>query len=110
MGKMTVGQMLAHCQKPIGVAEGTHKLKRSLLGKLVGSFVKTMLYNDKPFKRDLPTDKSFIMTGNDKDFETEKNKLLEMINNFTEQNMVDTPHPFFGNLPMSNGAEEPGNI
>ena len=97
-GKMTVGQMLAHCQKPIGVAEGTHKLKRTFIGKLLGPLVKSILYNDKPFKRELPTDKSFIMTGTEKEFEKEKSTLLEMINNFTEQNMVDTPHPFFGKL------------
>ena len=97
-GKMTVGQMLAHCQMPIGVAEGTHKLKRTFIGKLLGPLVKSILYNDKPFKRELPTDKSFIMTGTEKEFEKEKSTLLEMINNFTEQNMVDTPHPFFGKL------------
>jgi hypothetical protein len=97
-GKMNVNQMLAHLQMPIGVAEGTHQLKRSFIGILFGRMAKPMLYNDKPFKRNLPTDKSFIMTGNDKDFETEKKKLLEMISHFTEQNMVDTPHPFFGKL------------
>ena len=97
-GKMNVGQMLAHCQMPIGVAEGTHKLKRTFIGKLLGPLVKSILYNDKPFKRELPTDKSFIMTGIEKEFEKEKSTLLEMINNFTEQNMVDTPHPFFGKL------------
>ena len=97
-GKMTVGQMLAHCQMPIGVAEGTHKLKRTLIGRILGPLAKGILYNNKPFKRHLPTDKSFLMTGIDKNFETEKNRLLELIHNFTEENMVDTPHPFFGRL------------
>ena len=97
-GKMTVGQMLAHCQVPIGVAEGTHKLKRTFIGRIFGPIAKPMLFNDKPFKRNLPTDKSFIMTGAEKDFYMEKGKLLTAINNFTEANMVNEPHPFFGKL------------
>ena len=96
-GKMDVGQMLAHCQMPIGVAEGTHKLSRSLIGRLFGPFARKMLYNDKPFSRNLPTDRTFVMKDS-KDFEREKQKLIEMINQFTEQNMVNEPHPFFGKL------------
>ena len=56
-----------------------------------------MLYNDQPFKKHLPTDKSFIMKEI-KDFELEKKKLLDMLNRFTEANMIDEPHPFFGKL------------
>ncbi len=96
-GKMNVAQMLAHCRMPIGVAEGTHKLKRTFIGRIFGPIAKKMLYNDKPFKRHLPTDPSFIMK-NEKDFEKEKQGLIAMINNFTEAGMVDTPHPFFGKL------------
>lgn len=96
-GKMNVGQMLAHLQMPIGVGLGTHHIKRSFIGFIFGPIAKKMLYNDKPFQKNLPTDKSFIMTDA-KDFEKEKQRLIEMINNFTEPNMVNTPHPFFGKL------------
>lgn len=96
-GKMTVAQMLAHCQMPIGVALGDHKLKRTFIGILFGPMAKKMLYNDTPFKRHLPTDRSFIMKE-PKDFEQEKKDLLNMINRFTEINMIDEPHPFFGKL------------
>ena len=96
-GKMNVGQMLAHLQMPIGVALGNHKLKRTFIGILFGPMAKKILYNDKPFKRNLPTDKSFIMQEA-KDFEQEKKKLLDMISKFTETNMIDEPHPFFGKL------------
>ena len=97
-GKMNVGQMLAHLQVPIGVAEGTNKIKRTLFGRIVGPLAKSILYNTKPFKHSLPTDPSFVMIRNEKDFETEKQKLLEMVNNFTEANMVAETHPFFGKL------------
>ena len=96
-GKMNVAQMLAHCRMPMGVAEGTHKLSRTFIGIIFGPIAKKMLYNDKPFKRNLPTDKSFVMKAS-KDFEKEKQGLITMINNFSEQNMVDEPHPFFGKL------------
>ncbi len=96
-GKMDVAQMLAHCQMPMGVALGKHKLKGSFIIKLLGPFFKKTLYNDKPFKRSLPTDKSFVITDA-KDFEKEKNSLIDMINSFTEGNMTSEPHPFFGKL------------
>jgi hypothetical protein len=96
-GKMNVGQMLAHCQVPIGVADGTHKLKRTLMGRLLGPMIKSILYNDKPFKHNLPTDRSFVMTDA-KDFEKEKQKLLGMVRNFSETNIVNETHTFFGKL------------
>jgi len=97
-GRMNVSQMLAHVQMPIGVAEGKHKLPRTLFGRIVGPLVKSIIYNNKPFKRSLPTDRSFVMTGREKEFEKEKQTLINMINNFSEQTMVDEPHPFFGKL------------
>ncbi len=97
-GKMNVAQMLAHLQQPIGVAEGVHKLPRTLFGRIFGSIAKPIFYNENPFKRNLPTDPSFVMIGSEKDFETEKRKLLEMISNFTDKNIVNEVHPFFGKM------------
>lgn len=96
-GKMDVAQMLAHVQMPLGVGIGAHKLSRSFIGRVLGGFIKPILYNDKPFKRGLPTARTFIMKDQ-KDFETEKKKLLEMIQNFKEENIVTAPHPLFGKL------------
>jgi hypothetical protein len=97
-GKMNVGQMLAHVQVPIGVAEGTNKIKRTLFGRIVGPLAKPVIYSNKPFKRSLPTDPSFVMIGNEKNFEVEKQKLLEMVSNFSEKNIVNEVHPFFGKM------------
>jgi hypothetical protein len=97
-GKMNVSQMLAHLQVPIGIADGTQKLKRTFFGRIVGPMVKSILYSDKPFKRSLPTDPSFVMFGSEKDFETEKKKLLVMVNNFSEVTIVNETHVFFGKL------------
>jgi hypothetical protein len=85
-GKMEVAQMLAHCQVPLGVATGDHKLKGGFFLRLIGPLFKNQLYNDKPFKRDLPTDNSFKKTDT-RDFEVEKQKLTGMIHHFSETTM-----------------------
>ena len=97
-GKMNVAQMLAHLQVPIGVADGSQKLKRTFFGRIVGPMVKSIIYNEKPFKRSLPTDPSFVMTGSEKDFEAEKSKLMAMVSNFSEASIVNETHTFFGKL------------
>lgn len=96
-GKMNVGQMLAHCQMPLGVGLGVHTIPRRFIGRLLGPLIKGVLYNNKPFKHGLPTDRSFVMT-NEKDFEKEKQGLLKMVTTFSETTLVDKPHPLFGKL------------
>ncbi len=97
-GKMDVAQMLAHVQIPMGVALGTTTVKGNWLMKLILPMFKKMLYDEKSWKQGLPTDKTFIMTGLDKNFENEKSLLLEKINRFTESNMINEKHPVFGKL------------
>ena len=96
-GKMNVSQMLAHCQMPLGVATGKHTLKGNFMLRLIGPLFKKQLFNDTPFKRNLPTDKSFIIV-NPQDFEKEKQNLIDMVNSFSETTMSGEPHPFFGKL------------
>lgn len=97
-GKMDVAQMLAHLQMPMGVAIGSHTLNANPLLKLIMPLFKKALYDEKPWKPGLPTDKTFIKTGLAFDFETEKKKLLEMIAGFIEENMRNDKHPLFGRL------------
>lgn len=96
-GKMNASQMLAHCQKPLGVATGSHTLKPNFFLSIIGKLFKKQLYNDKPFKRNLPTDKSFIITDQ-RELDAEREKLIKMISDFSESNMSGKPHPFFGKL------------
>lgn len=97
-GKMNVAQMLAHLQMPMGVALGTNTVKGNWFMKLILPLFKKMLYDEKPWKQGLPTDKTFVMTGTEKDFTTEKNLLLDKVSRFTETNMVNEKHPVFGKL------------
>lgn len=94
---MNVEQMLAHAQLPIGVAFGTHQPNINLFFKIIGPLFKSVLYNDKPYKHSLPTDKTYIVTDQ-KNFETERNKLVEMLNEFNEANITNIIHPAFGKM------------
>jgi len=96
-GKMDVSQMLAHVQLPISCAYGTHQVKGGFLLKLVGPLVKGILYNEKPYKQGLPTDKSYVITDA-KNFASEKQNLLEKLSRFSSENIVLEKHPVWGKL------------
>jgi len=103
-GKMNVSQMLAHCQVPIQVGLGEVKLKRNLFGILFGKMAKKTVMSDKPFKKSLPTDPSFVIKD-DRNFDAERSKLMSLIekwHNGGAEGLTKEPHPFFG--PMT--AEE----
>lgn len=104
-GKMNVAQMLAHLQIPMGVALGTNTVKGNWLMKLILPLFKKKLYDETPWKQGLPTDKSFVMTGLEKDFDTEKNQLLEKINQFSESAIIGEKHPVFGKLTKENWSK-----
>ncbi len=95
-GKMDVAQMFNHCQFPLKIAlkKDHPKLKPSLLAKL---FFKKAMYNDKPWKKNLPTHSKLKVVA-PKEFESEKGKLLELVTEFSNQRDKKEwdPHPMFG--------------
>ncbi|WP_109097933.1 DUF1569 domain-containing protein [Aquimarina sp. AU58] len=95
-GKMNVSQMFHHCQFPLKIAlkKDHPKLKPNILAKLL--FKKSM-YNDKPWRKNLPTH-SKLKVVEQKDFETEKEKLLHLVTEFSSQRDKKEwePHPIFG--------------
>ena len=104
-GKMNVSQMLAHVQLPIHIAFGTHQPKGSFLLRLIGPLFKSKLWDENPYKRSLPTDPTFIMTNSEKEFESEKSALLELIDKFSEESLVSEKHPVFGKLTKDNWSK-----
>ena len=76
-GKMQVAQMLAHCKQAFKVPLTDKPMPRMLLGSLLGWMVKSKLYNETPWKQGLPTSPDFVIKDL-RDFETEKNALLEL--------------------------------
>jgi hypothetical protein len=104
-GKMNVAQMLSHLQLPIAIAYGTHQPKGSFLLRLLGPLFKSKLWDDKPYKQGLPTDPTFVMTGAEKNFEKEKQILLDLVNRFSESTVVGERHPIFGKLTKENWSK-----
>jgi len=101
-GKMNVEQMLAHTRIPLMVAYGrTAMSKRGLISFLFGKVAKKqMITENLPFKKNLPTDKYFIIP-NPEAFEKEKSALIENVKLFLEKGpdaITKEPHGFFGKL------------
>ena len=103
LGKMDVAQMLAHCSAALEVAVCDKNPPRIFIGRILSPFFKSLFYGPKPFKKNSPTDKSFIITDQ-RDFEKEKAKLTELITRFSkggESKVTKHHHSFFGKLtPM----------
>lgn len=99
-GKMTVSQMMEHCQAPIKVAFGELTLKQNLIGLLFGRIAKKKLVEDKPFDPNIPTAKEFIIT-HEPDFDVAKTALIDRVSRFQQGPSVikNLKHPFFG--PMT---------
>ncbi len=99
-GKMNVSQMLAHCKAAFGVPLSEKPMKRSMLGLMLGWAFKSKLYNESPWKQNLPTAPSFIIKD-EREFEKEKQELTNLINRFYTKghgNVGKFPHPMFGSF------------
>lgn len=98
-GKMDVSQMLKHCQLPLEVANGNLELntKMGFFKKLLFKAFKPLMYNDKPWKKNLDTPKQFRVTDV-QEFNEQKEKLTSIISDFSEKaNVTEWPaHPLFG--------------
>lgn len=78
-GKMTVSQMLAHCNVAYDMIYSDKYPKPNPLKKfLLRTFLKPILVNDKPYKPGSPTSKDFKIVDQ-MDFELEKSKLIAHI-------------------------------
>jgi hypothetical protein len=99
-GKMNVSQMLAHCQAPLQVALGDKKIKQSIVGVLFGGIAKRQLLKPGEFKKNLPTDPSFLVKD-ERNFDEAKNKLVSLIRQFNSADpriIASKRHPFFGRM------------
>ena len=79
-GKMTVDQMLAHCNITYEMIYETekHKKPNAIAKWILKTFVKLKVTNDKAYKPNLPTSPAFVIT-NKKNFEDEKKRLIGFI-------------------------------
>lgn len=97
-GTMDVAQMLAHCSLVMEMSLGDRTPKAPMIMKLAGRFMKPIVASEKPFKQNMPTDKSFVVSDS-KEFEKEKARLLALINRMQAGGagyMHNRKHAFFG--------------
>lgn len=101
-GKMTVSQMLEHCQQPIKVPFGMLHLKPTWMSFFFGKMVKKQMMAQETFRKDLPTVKEFRIVK-EPNFEAAKTELIELIERFAKEGHASikvTKHPFFGEMTM----------
>lgn len=97
-GTMNVAQMLAHCSAFQDIALGNSFPPRYWLGRLIGRFVNSIFYNDKPVPHNMSTIPTILILV-ERDFMTEKEKLKQKILTFQSngpEKCSSHPHPFFG--------------
>lgn len=78
-GKMSVAQMLAHCNVTYEtVYEDKHKKPNAIMSFILKAFVKKVVVSETPYKRNNPTAPHYIIS-NQKDFDIEKQRLIDHI-------------------------------
>ncbi len=78
-GKMSVDQMLAHCNVTYEMAyENIHKKPNAFIKFVLKMLVKNVVVNEKPCAKNNKTAPQFIMKGC-KDFDLERKKLMDYV-------------------------------
>lgn len=106
-GKMKVEQMLAHLCLSFQANFGIIQLKRDLLLSTVFKpIARRILLGEKPFKKNMPTDKKVLPKGQ-VDFSEEKQKVIEMIKKYAIQGpeiISKNPHNILGKITPQQSA------
>lgn len=100
-GKMEVAQMLAHAGNGLEMALGIIHPKRILIGRIIGPLLRKKYLDEQPFDHSSPTSAELVTLGHSKNFDTEKQRLIELVKKFSsggEAVATTHPHPFFGPL------------
>lgn len=83
-GKMSVAQMLAHCNVSYEmVYDNIHPKPGALMQVMLKLFAKSTVVGNKPYKKNLQTAPQFVIKD-EKDFEKEKNRLISYLNKTQE--------------------------
>lgn len=99
-GTMDSAQMLLHCAIGLEAATGDRPLKQAFLGKLVTPFIRKFVLGTQPFRRNVPTDPTFVV-ADARDFEAERVRLATLIDRFVRRGpeaAATQVHVFFGRL------------
>lgn len=97
-GKMNVGQMLAHCKEAFKVPLSEKSPPKIYPMCLIGWMIKGKLYDDAPWKQNLPTAPHFKISD-ERNFEKEKAELTVLVSRFHQSSPAAIEkiiHPVFG--------------
>lgn len=100
-GSMNVAQMLAHCSAWMEIAAGRRSPPRTFIGRIFGPLAKKSILGESPVRRNMPTEKSLIVSG-EREFAEERRQLEQWIDRFAgggPEGCTKDPHSFFG--PMT---------
>ncbi len=100
-GKMNVFQMVKHNTYWNGWILGTdpHAYRQEWLGKIFGKIaLKSMIKNEKPFDKNVPTSEQFKVRDLTCDLEAEKAKWISLIHAYESFDNPDFIHDFFGKM------------
>ena len=99
-GKMTVGQVCAHCAEVAEVADGKALVGTPWFLRLLGPWIKKMVLRDKPFPRGVKTHPQYEMEAA-ADFEEQRERLLGVLDAMHSAGRARagaTRHPIFGEM------------
>lgn len=100
-GKMSVGQMLAHCSKVLEPYAGLAEYAPvPFFMKLMGPLIRSAVFGEKPHRHNSPTAPQFVVKES-VDFEVERKRLLHAMAAFNNQDAADAEarkHPLFGRM------------
>ena len=105
-GKLKIEEMLAHLNLSFEVNFGRMELKRSLMGVFFRGISKKILLGEKPFPKNLPTDKKTLAKGAS-DFWEEKQKLQNNIKQYAHKGseiLSKNPHNILGKITPEESA------
>ena len=84
-GKMSVSQMLAHCNVSYEmIYQNKHTKPNFFMGIILKTLIRKIVTGSKPYKQNSQTAPAFIIKDN-KDFEIEKKRLINYINKTQQQ-------------------------
>lgn len=102
-GKMNVFQMVKHNTYWNGWILGTdpHTYRQEWLGKIFGKIaLKSMIKNEKPFDKNVPTSEQFKVKATTCDLEAEKSKWISLLKGYENFDNPDFIHDFFGKMSI----------
>jgi Protein of unknown function (DUF1569) len=100
-GKMTVAQSICHCGSAIEMALGEIRPRRALMGRLIGSAIKSKVVgNDEELRCNSGTVNELLVSG-ERNLDAERVRLCSLIGKFVSGGpslCTSHPHPVFGAL------------